>query len=125
MLDQIALDVFQEHRAEIAAQAILDEVTSSFDSNHWEVAYGSSGTIGAVADLLLELGQPLGVISRSGLAQLKERSFFVGQRGPLRVVAVAHGLDEAALEVVQRLGGDDAEIVIPATGSCSPACASR
>jgi exopolyphosphatase / guanosine-5'-triphosphate,3'-diphosphate pyrophosphatase len=54
-------------RAEIAAQAVLDEAVSSYASGHWEAAYGSSGTIGAVADVLAASGQGQGAISREGL----------------------------------------------------------
>jgi exopolyphosphatase/guanosine-5'-triphosphate,3'-diphosphate pyrophosphatase len=58
--------------AETAAKAVLDEGLQLFSKKQWDTAYGSSGTIGAVADLMLELGQPLGVITRMGLAQLKD-----------------------------------------------------
>jgi exopolyphosphatase / guanosine-5'-triphosphate,3'-diphosphate pyrophosphatase len=54
-------------RAEVAAQAILDEIVSSFSATHWDVAYGSSGTIGAVVDILVAKGYPAGSISRDGL----------------------------------------------------------
>jgi exopolyphosphatase / guanosine-5'-triphosphate,3'-diphosphate pyrophosphatase len=54
-------------RAEVAAQAILDEITNSFDASHWDVVYGSSGTVGGVADILNGKGYPAGRITRTGL----------------------------------------------------------
>jgi exopolyphosphatase / guanosine-5'-triphosphate,3'-diphosphate pyrophosphatase len=54
-------------RAEIAAQAVLDEAVTSYPAGSWEVAYGSSGTINAVADVLSASGQGQGEITREGL----------------------------------------------------------
>ena len=54
-------------RAEIAAQAVLDEALSAYPQGSWEVAYGSSGTIGAVADVLGASGYPAGEVTREGL----------------------------------------------------------
>ncbi|HEX7891088.1 MAG TPA: exopolyphosphatase, partial [Ramlibacter sp.] len=54
-------------RAEIAAQAVLDEALTVYTPQRWEVAYGSSGTIGAVADVLTLAGQARGEVSRAGL----------------------------------------------------------
>jgi exopolyphosphatase/guanosine-5'-triphosphate,3'-diphosphate pyrophosphatase len=54
-------------RAEIAAQAVLDEALAAYPPGTWEVAYGSSGTIGAVADVLAAAGYPAGEVTREGL----------------------------------------------------------
>jgi exopolyphosphatase / guanosine-5'-triphosphate,3'-diphosphate pyrophosphatase len=54
-------------RAEIAAQAVLDEALTLYAPASWDVAYGSSGTIGAVADVLGACGYPPGEVSREGL----------------------------------------------------------
>lgn len=54
-------------RAEIAAQAVLDEALALYTPQSWDVAYGSSGTIGAVADILGLSGHPPGEVSRDGL----------------------------------------------------------
>ncbi len=61
------LDTANFQRAEVAAQAILDEVTGSFDASHWDTAYGSSGTVGAVADILAGKGYSPGCVTRAGL----------------------------------------------------------
>ncbi|MBI5277824.1 MAG: exopolyphosphatase [Burkholderiales bacterium] len=54
-------------KAEIAAQALLDEALAAYRRDRWDVAYGSSGTIGAVADVLEAAGHEAGVIRRDGL----------------------------------------------------------
>jgi exopolyphosphatase / guanosine-5'-triphosphate,3'-diphosphate pyrophosphatase len=59
--------------AEIAAKAVLDEALDAYRPQAWDVAYGSSGTIGAVADVLGAAGWPAGTITRDGLAWLHER----------------------------------------------------
>jgi exopolyphosphatase/guanosine-5'-triphosphate,3'-diphosphate pyrophosphatase len=59
-------------RAEVAAQAILDEAMGRYGPQHWDVAYGASGTIGAVADILGAAGLGPGV-TRDGLAWLREQ----------------------------------------------------
>ncbi len=59
--------------AEIAAQAVLDEALDVYRPAAWDVAYGASGTIGAVGDILLAAGWPAGVVDRAGLDWLLER----------------------------------------------------
>jgi len=59
-------------RAQIAAQALLDEALVTYVPGSWDVAYGSSGTIGAVADVLTAAGHPPGEISLDGLAWLQD-----------------------------------------------------
>jgi exopolyphosphatase/guanosine-5'-triphosphate,3'-diphosphate pyrophosphatase len=59
--------------AEIAAKAVLDEALTLFNRTHWDKCYGSSGTVGAVADVLTASGWPEDQITREGLAWLKER----------------------------------------------------
>lgn len=59
--------------AEVAAKAVLDEALNICQPDSWEVAYGSSGTVGAVADILMEAGWPEGRITRAGLDWLLER----------------------------------------------------
>jgi len=59
--------------AEVAAKAVLDEALSLYPRNSWDIAYGSSGTIGAVADVLQAAGWPEETISREGLNWLKEK----------------------------------------------------
>ena len=72
-------------RAEIAAKAILDEALSSYARPHWDTAYGSSGTVGAIADILQAAGWPTGVISREGLDWLQRCLLRVGHANKLRM----------------------------------------
>ena len=54
-------------KAEIAAKAVLDEALSLYPRNAWDTAYGTSGTVGAVADVLTAAGWPMGIMTRDGL----------------------------------------------------------
>jgi len=59
--------------AEIAAKAVLDEALATFRPDAWDIAYGSSGTAGAVGDILSAAGGSPGLITRDGLNWLRER----------------------------------------------------
>jgi exopolyphosphatase/guanosine-5'-triphosphate,3'-diphosphate pyrophosphatase len=59
--------------ADIAAKAVLDEAVNAYHSGTWDIAYGSSGTIGAVSDVLAAAGWSPGVVTREGLDWLLER----------------------------------------------------
>ena len=59
--------------AAVAAKAIFDEALSLYAPGSWDTAYGSSGTIGAVSDILLAAGWPDGLITRDALDWLQER----------------------------------------------------
>lgn len=58
--------------AEIAAKAVLDEAVTLYHADTWDSAYGSSGTIGAVSDVLLANGWPAGRVTQAGLDWLLE-----------------------------------------------------
>jgi exopolyphosphatase/guanosine-5'-triphosphate,3'-diphosphate pyrophosphatase len=59
--------------AEIAAKAVLDEAQILFNRQHWDKCYGSSGTVGAVSDVLTAAGWPESSVTRDGLSWLKDR----------------------------------------------------
>ena len=59
--------------AEIAAKALLDDAIDSYRRDHWDAAYGSAGTVGAIADILAAGGWPGGTVTREGLDWLVER----------------------------------------------------
>jgi len=71
--------------AEVAAKAVLDEALDSHSRSTWDVAYGSSGTVGAVADILQAAGEPFGTVSRRGLAWLKDRLIKAGHVDKVRI----------------------------------------
>ena len=56
----------------VAAKAVLDEAVNGFASG-WTAAYGSAGSIGAVADILQGQGQPEGWIEAAALMNLREQ----------------------------------------------------
>ena len=60
-------------QAEIAAKAVLEETVNTYHSGTWDTAYGSSGTINAVCEVLTVAGWPPGVVTRAGLDWLLER----------------------------------------------------
>ncbi len=64
-LDAAAFDT-----AIVAAKAVLDEAITGF-SEGWTAAYGSAGTISAIADILHQAGHAEGWIEASALASLR------------------------------------------------------
>jgi len=59
--------------AEIAAKAVLDEALDAYHPDHWDVAYGSAGTVGAIADVLVASGWPAGIVTQDGLDWLLDK----------------------------------------------------
>jgi exopolyphosphatase / guanosine-5'-triphosphate,3'-diphosphate pyrophosphatase len=74
--------------AQIAARAVLDEALGSFDRSSWQVAYGSSGTVGAVSDVLAAQGWSADVLTREGLDWLLERMLRAGHVEKLRMEGI-------------------------------------
>lgn len=68
-LGEFTLAAFE--RAQVAAQAVLDEAVGRYGRGRWDVAYGSSGTIGAVGDILAAAGHD--AITRDGLRWLVQQ----------------------------------------------------
>jgi exopolyphosphatase/guanosine-5'-triphosphate,3'-diphosphate pyrophosphatase len=64
--------------AQIAAGAELEEAIEPFAADHWREALGSSGTVGAVAQLLAASGITDGRITPTGLRWLMERCLEAG-----------------------------------------------
>ena len=62
-------------RAEIAAKALLDDAAITHGRRHWDVAYGCSGSVGAIADtLLLAHRTPERyLVTREGLDWLRDK----------------------------------------------------
>jgi exopolyphosphatase / guanosine-5'-triphosphate,3'-diphosphate pyrophosphatase len=60
-------------RAEIAAESFLDMIADTYQSKHWDVAYGASGTVGAIADILGAAGFDKAIITNKGLTWLKHQ----------------------------------------------------
>ncbi len=64
--------------AQVAAGAELEEALAPFAPAHWQEALGSSGTVGAVSQLLVASGISDGVITADGLRWLIERCLRAG-----------------------------------------------
>jgi exopolyphosphatase/guanosine-5'-triphosphate,3'-diphosphate pyrophosphatase len=71
--------------AEIAAQAVLDAASDTYPRSAWDVAYGSSGTVGAVGEALAAAGQPAGTITLKALDGLRDRLIRAGSAQALRI----------------------------------------
>jgi exopolyphosphatase/guanosine-5'-triphosphate,3'-diphosphate pyrophosphatase len=65
--------------AQVAAGAELEEALEPFASRHWREALGSSGTVGAVSQLLAASGVSDGRITPDGLRWLMERCLQAGR----------------------------------------------
>ncbi|MBK7280485.1 exopolyphosphatase [Candidatus Aalborgicola defluviihabitans] len=59
--------------AEIAAKAVMDEALDAYHPSRWDVAYGSAGTVGAIADVLVAAGWPAGIVNQEGLDWLLDK----------------------------------------------------
>ena len=58
-------------RAEIAAESFLDAVADVYQNQYWDVAYGASGTVSAIAEILAGAGFAEDVVTRKGLVWLR------------------------------------------------------
>ena len=66
-------------QAQVAAGAELEEALEPFAPGHWQEALGSSGTVGAVSQLLAASGVTDGRITPTGLRWLIERCLEAGR----------------------------------------------
>jgi exopolyphosphatase/guanosine-5'-triphosphate,3'-diphosphate pyrophosphatase len=71
--------------AEVAAKAVLDDALSTYQPDRWDVAYGASGTIGAVGDVLAAAGAEPGLVTRDGLDWLLDRLLKAGSADKLKM----------------------------------------
>jgi len=71
--------------AEVAAKAVLDGALDRYRRASWDMAYGASGTIGAVGDVLAAAGWASGVIQREGLDWLREKMLAARSADKLRL----------------------------------------
>ncbi len=75
-------------RAEIAAESIFDTLGVNFSRKHWDVAYGASGTVGAIADVLVQYGRPVDTITKEGLLWLREELLRARHTDKLRLLGL-------------------------------------
>jgi exopolyphosphatase/guanosine-5'-triphosphate,3'-diphosphate pyrophosphatase len=72
-------------KAEVAAKAVLDEAFTVFNRSEWDTAYGSSGTVSAVAEALEHAGLPSEFITMESLLWLKTQLIRFGHVDKLRL----------------------------------------
>lgn len=72
-------------RARTAAQLELEPVVGRFRRAEWDKAFGASGTMRAVSDVLAARGSPGGVIDRAGLDWLLEQCLAAGSVAKLKL----------------------------------------
>jgi exopolyphosphatase/guanosine-5'-triphosphate,3'-diphosphate pyrophosphatase len=71
-------------RAMVGSAAELEEAVTMFSRGRWAEAFGSSGTVGAVADILRGQGWTDGLITSVGLMKLRHALFAAGDVRNLR-----------------------------------------
>lgn len=71
--------------AQVAAGAELEEAIGPFAPRHWREALGSSGTVGAVSQVLAASGQGDGTVTPEGLRWLMQRCLEAGSADRLEL----------------------------------------
>lgn len=59
-------------RAEISAESIFETLGAHYNNKQWDIAYGASGTVGAIADILTQYGRPANMVTKEGLHWLRD-----------------------------------------------------
>jgi exopolyphosphatase/guanosine-5'-triphosphate,3'-diphosphate pyrophosphatase len=75
-------------KAQVAVAAELEEATELFARRHWDEAYGSSGTVGAVSDILRAQGWSDGVITAEALLRLRHAMLEAGEIRRLKLAGL-------------------------------------
>ena len=75
-------------RAQVACSAEIEEATSAFSHAHWDDAFGSSGTVGAVADIFRAEGWSDGTITSEGLLKLRQALIAAGEIKRIRLASL-------------------------------------
>ncbi len=91
-----AIDRASFKRAQVAAGAEFEEGIAAFNRSQWDEAYGSSGTIGAVSEILRAEGWTDGTITSEGLLKLRQALLGAGEIKRIRL----QGLKAERQEVI-------------------------
>jgi exopolyphosphatase/guanosine-5'-triphosphate,3'-diphosphate pyrophosphatase len=75
-------------KAQVAAAAEIEEAVPVFARGQWDEAYGSSGTIGAVSDILRTQGWTDGTITSQGLLTLRYALLDAGEIKRVRLAGM-------------------------------------
>jgi exopolyphosphatase/guanosine-5'-triphosphate,3'-diphosphate pyrophosphatase len=76
-------------RARTAAQLELEPVKARFRRSEWDAAFGASGTMRAVSDVLMSRGSPSANITRDGIQWLLEECLRAGHIARLKLPGLA------------------------------------
>ncbi len=76
-------------KARTAAQLELAPLVSRFGPSEWDMAFGASGTMRAVAEVLVQRGDPNGNITREGVEWMLQECLRAGEAGKLRLPGLA------------------------------------
>jgi len=76
------------YQAEVAAQAVLGEAYNHFGPGQWDIAYGTSGTVSAVADILQAAGMPADQISIKGMQWLRQELIAAGSTAKVELAGL-------------------------------------
>jgi exopolyphosphatase/guanosine-5'-triphosphate,3'-diphosphate pyrophosphatase len=75
-------------KAQVAAAAEFEEAIAAFSRAQWEEAFGSSGTVGAVADIMRAQGWSDGTINSEGLLKLRHAMLDAGEIRRIRLAGL-------------------------------------
>ena len=75
-------------RAQVAAAAEIVEAVSLFGAANWSEAWGSSGTVGAVSEILRAEGWSDGTITADGLQRVRGAVLEAGEVGRIRLAGM-------------------------------------
>ena len=75
-------------KAQVAAAAELEEAITVFASEHWEEAFGSSGTVGAVSEIMRMQGWSDGTVTADGLQRLRAALLDAGDVSRIRLAGM-------------------------------------
>jgi exopolyphosphatase/guanosine-5'-triphosphate,3'-diphosphate pyrophosphatase len=75
-------------KAQVAASAEFEEAISAFSHSQWDEAFGSSGTIGAVSEILRAQGWSDGTINNEALLKLRHALLDAGEIRRIRLAGL-------------------------------------
>lgn len=76
------------YQAEVAAQAVLGEALNQFSPDQWDIAYGTSGTVNAVADILQAAGLGMEQIDFEDVQWLRQQLIEAGSTARVNLVGL-------------------------------------
>ena len=91
------IDAASFDAAILSARSLLEDAAPGYRGDLWTVAYGSSGTMRAIAEAIAKNGIGDGTLSRSSAEALRDRLIEFGQIG--KIVLIGMKVDRAAVIV--------------------------